>query len=332
MEYRSLGNTGVKVAPLALGTMNFGGVTPEAEAIRMIHKALDAGINLLDTSNSYARTESEQVIGRALKDGRRDRVVLATKAFFPTGEDPNDRGSSRRHILRAVQDSLRRLDTDWIDLYQLHRPDFDTPHEETLATLNDLVRGREVAYIGTSGFPAWRLMEGLSISERHGWAKYVTEQPPYNVLDRRIENELVPFAQEYGLGLLTWSPLAMGLAAGRYPSADTVEADSRAGRMGGTMRERVTERATEAGKKFGEIAASAGLTASQLALLWVKEQPGVTAPILGPRTEAQLDDALAILEMKLDPQLAQAIDELNPPGNALADFHNTLGWYKGRVR
>lgn len=331
MEYRVLGRTGVKIAPLCLGAMNFGAATPEDEAIRIIHKALDAGINLIDTSNSYQQGDSERIVGKALAGGRRDKVIVATKVYFPQSADPNDRGNSRRHILRAVRDSLKRLGTDWIDLYQLHRPDFEIPQDETLAALNDLVRQREVLYIGSSGFPAWKLMEGLSISERNGWARFVSEQPPYNLLDRRIENELVPLAKEHRIALLTWSPLAMGVAAARYERADTYEVDSRAARFGSIMRERVTERAIAAGKKIAELGQEAGLTAAQLALLWVKEQPGVTAPIIGPRTEAHLDDALQVMEMKLDKELSAALDEIVPPGSALSDFHNTLGWSKAKL-
>ena len=231
MDYRLLGRTGVRVSPLCLGCLNFGNPTPEPEAVRLIHKALDAGINFLDTADMYVRGESERIVGRALK-GRREKVVLATKFHFPMSADPNDRGNSRLHIMNAVEASLRRLDTEWIDLYQVHRPDFETPPEETLRALDDLVRQGKVRYIGCSTFPAWMVMESLALSERHGWARYATEQPPYNLLDRRIENELIPLARRYHLGLVPWSPLAMGLLAGRYPGLRPVSGRF-SGRPGG---------------------------------------------------------------------------------------------------
>jgi aryl-alcohol dehydrogenase-like predicted oxidoreductase len=311
--------------------MNFGGATPEAESIRMIHRALDAGINFLDSANVYNQGESERVVGRALAGGRRSQVVLATKVHFPTSPDPNDRGNSRRHIRQAVEDSLRRLDTDWIDLYQIHRPDPQVRQEETLRALDDLIRAGRVRYIGCSTFPAWQVMEALAISERLRLARYVTEQPPYNLLDRRIENELIPLAQRYRLGILPWSPLAMGMLAGRYAGLDDLPADSRAARIGSYAAARLSEAGVAAGRQVAELARAQGRTASQLALLWVKDQPGVTAPIIGPRTEAQLQDALVVLEDQLDRETAAAMDRIVPPGTAVADFHNTSGWMKMRV-
>ena len=331
MEYRRLGRTGVRVSPLCLGTMNLGGPTPEPEAIRMIHRALDAGINFLDSANTYNKGHSERVVGKALADGKRDQVVLATKAHFPQSDDPNDRGNSRRHLLQAVEDSLRRLDTDWIDLYQMHRPEFDVPQDETLRALDDLVRSGKVRYIGCSTFPAWMVMESLAISERYGLARYVTEQPPYNLLDRRIENELIPLAQRYDLGILPWSPLAIGVLAGRYSDADDLPEGSRAERIGDWAAKRVTAAGIAAGRQVVEIAGAHGMTASQLALLWVKDQPAVTSPIIGPRTEVQLEDALAVLDMTLDPELGALLDEIVPPGSAVSDFHNTSLWMKMRV-
>jgi aryl-alcohol dehydrogenase-like predicted oxidoreductase len=331
MEYRLLGPTGVRVSPLCLGTMNFGGPTAEADSIRMIHQALDAGINFLDSANVYNRGESERVVGKALVGDRRAKVVLATKAHFPQSDDPNDRGNSRRHILQAVEDSLRRLNTEWIDLYQIHRPVFDVSQQETLRALHDLVRDGKVRYVGCSTFPAWMVMEALAISERHGLVRYVTEQPPYNLLDRRIENELIPLAQRHGLGILPWSPLAMGMLAGRYERADGHPADSRAARVGAWAAARISEAGLAAGRQLAELALARGLTASQLALVWVKDQPAVTAPIIGPRNEVQLQDALAVLEMQLDQQTAAALDQIVPPGSAVADFHNTSGWMKMRV-
>ena len=328
MEYRNLGRTGVKVSPLCLGTLNFGAATPEDESIRIIHKAMDAGINFIDTANVYNKGESERIVGKSLADGRRQNTILATKFHFPQSDDPNDRGNSRRHILQAVDDSLRRLQTDWIDLYQIHRPVMDVPQDETLRALDDLVRQGKVRYIGCSTFPAWMVMEALAISKRLCLTRFVTEQPPYNLLDRRIENELVPLAQRYSLGLLPWSPLAMGILAGRYANAHDFPKNSRALRIGSIYAERVTAQAIAAGNKIIPIAKEHGLTPSQLALLWVKDQPAVTSPIIGPRTEAHLDDALPLLEMLLNPELADALDLVVPPGSAAANFHNTSGWMK----
>jgi aryl-alcohol dehydrogenase-like predicted oxidoreductase len=308
--------------------MNFGGPTPEPESIRIIHQALDAGINFVDTANMYVRGESERVVGKALMGGRREKVIVATKAHFPQSDDPNDRGNSRRHIMQAVEDSLRRLQTEWIDLYQIHRPVFDVPQDETLRALDDLVRQGKVRYIGCSTFPAWMVMEALSISERYGLARYVTEQPPYNLLDRRIENELVPLALRYNLGLLPWSPLGMGILAGRYEKSDDAPEGSRVARIGTWAAERVTQQSIKAAKEVSEVARDRGLTSTQLALLWVKDQPAVTSPIIGPRTEAHLDDALVVLEMSLDDETAATMDEIVPPGTAIADFHNTSGWMK----
>lgn len=331
MEYRPLGYSGVRVSPLCLGTLNFAGPTPKAESIRIIHKALDAGINFVDTANVYNSGETEKVVGKALRGGRRQRVILATKVHFPQSDDPNDRGNSRRHILQAVEDSLRRLDTEWIDLYQIHRPMFDVPQEETLRALDDLVRQGKVRYIGASTYPAWLLMEGLALSERYRLARYITEQPPYNLLDRRIENELVPLALRYRVGLLPWSPLATGTLAGRYQSPEAPPDDSRLARVGTFVAERVTESAISAAQKISTIADELKLTSAQLALLWVKDQAAITAPIIGPRTEAHLDDALPVLEMQLDPQTAERLDQIIPPGSAVANYHNNSGWMKQQV-
>jgi aryl-alcohol dehydrogenase-like predicted oxidoreductase len=331
MEYRLFGRTGVLVSPLCLGTMNFGGPTPEAEAIRLIHKSIDAGINFIDTANTYVNGGSETVLSKALAGGKRARVILATKVYFPMSEDPNDRGGSRRHILMEVENSLRRLKTDWIDLYQLHRPVFDLEQDETLRALDDLVHQGKVRYIGCSTFPAWRVMEGLAISERYGLARYVSEQPPYNLLDRRIENELVPLARRYQLALLPWSPLAMGMLAGRYADAETYPEGSRAARIQTWAADRVSPRALATAQQLATIADKYGITPLQLALAWVKDQPGVTSPIIGPRTEAHLDAALSVLDMHLDPQAAADVDEIVPPGSAVSDFHNTSTWMKMKL-
>jgi aryl-alcohol dehydrogenase-like predicted oxidoreductase len=312
--------------------MNFGGPTSEAESVEIIDAALDAGINFIDTANVYNAGESERVVGRALaRDGKRDQVVLATKVHGKMGDGPNDAGNSRYHIMRACEESLRRLQTDHIDLYQLHRPALDVPQDETLRALDDLVRQGKVRYIGCSTFPAWMVMEALALSERMGLARLVCEQPPYNLLDRRIENELVPLAQRYGMGLIPWSPLAGGILAGRY--AGGVPEGSRAARMGAgsPFDERKSERAVAAAQQVAEIAAARGMTASQLALLWCKDQPGVTAPIIGPRTFDHLRDNIAVLEHSLTDEDRAALDAVNGPGNAVSDFHNSNTWMRARV-
>ena len=332
MEYRTLGRTGVKVAPLCLGTDNFANPTPEAESVAIIDRALDAGINLIDTSNSYAQGECERIIGRALAaNGRRQQVILATKAHYPTGPGPNDRGNSRLHLMRACEDSLRRLQTDTIDLYQLHRPAFDIPMDETLGALTDLVRQGKVRYIGSSTAPAWKVMEALMVSELKGLVRFVSEQPPYNLLDRRIENELVPMCQAHGLAILPWTPLAMGVLAGRYSDAAAFPADSRASLRGGIYAQRVTARGIEIGKQFVQLANERGMSPAQLAVLWVKDQPGITAPLIGPRTVEQLEHFLPVLEMQLDESIRLACDELVPPGSVVANFHNSAPWMKMRV-
>lgn len=332
MDYRILGRSGVRVAPLALGTYNFGGRTPPAEATTLLHRALDAGINLVDTADSYGQGESERVIGRALAEsGRRHEVVLATKVHFPMGDGPNDRGNSRLHLMRACEASLRRLRTDYIDLYQIHRPDPAVPVAETLGALTDLIRQGKVRYAGCSTHPAWQVMEAIMVSELKGLTRYVSEQPPYNLLDRRIENELIPLAQRYDVAILPWAPLAMGVLAGRYDDAADLPEDSRAARVGGIYAERVTAAGIAAGRQFSRLAAEAGLSPAQLAVLWAKDQPGVTAPIVGPRTPAQLEELLPVLEMSLDDAVRVACDQLVPPGTAVVDFHNTADWMKMRV-
>jgi aryl-alcohol dehydrogenase-like predicted oxidoreductase len=340
MRYRRLGRSGLKLAPIGLGTDNFANPVDEVTAHALLDRATAAGINLVDTSNSYGGQrfagESERIIGRWLHaggggNGRRHAIVLATKVYYPTGPGPNDRGNGRRHIIRACEDSLRRLQTDRIDLYQLHRPSPDVPIEETLYALDTLVRDGKVLYIGTTTHPAWQLMEALHVSELRGWAHFVSDQPPYNLLDRRIENELVPLALKHGLGLIPWAPIASGLLAGRYQDAAHFPTDSRAALRGGIYAERVTERGVEASRRFVELAQDTGISPAQLALLWVKEQPGITAPLFGARTVAQLEHILPVLEMRLSAELRAACDELVPPGSVVANFHNTAPWMKMQI-
>ncbi len=329
MEYRSLGRSGVKVSPLCLGTGNFADPTPLDDAVRIIDQALDAGINFIDTANSYTHGESERMIGHALaQNGQRQQVILATKFHYAVGDGPNDRGNSRLHIIKACEDSLRRLQTDYIDLFQLHRPDFDIPVDETLRALTDLIEQGKVRYIGSSTHPAWKIMEAIMMSELKGYARLVSEQPPYNLLDRRIENEVVPMCQEYGLAVLPWSPMAMGILAGRYADAADFPADSRAALRGGIYAERVTAEAVTVGLQFVQLAEAHGMSPAQLAILWAKDQPGITAPLVGPRTVEQLEHMLPVLEMKLDDSLRAACDALVPPGTAVANFFNSATWMK----
>ncbi|HMO59912.1 MAG TPA: aldo/keto reductase [Roseiflexaceae bacterium] len=332
MEYRLFGRTGVRVAPLALGNMNFGNPTDEAESFRIVDRAIDAGITIIDTANVYNSGLSEEILGRALqRNGLREKVFLATKAFNPMGPGPNDRGTSRLHLIKACEDSLRRLQTDHIDLYQMHRPDFDTPPDETLAALTDLVRSGKVRYIGCSTHPAWKVMEALMVSELKGYVRYVSEQPPYNLLDRRIENELVPLCTAHGLAIIPWAPMAQGVLAGRYSDAAQPPTDSRAAQRGGIYAERVTAAGVAVGRKFVALAQEAGITPAQLALLWVKDQPGVTAPLFGARTVAQLEEALPVIEMRLSDELREACDTLVPPGSAVTNFHNSAAWMRMRL-
>jgi aryl-alcohol dehydrogenase-like predicted oxidoreductase len=334
METRTLGRTGVHVSTLCLGTANFGDPTPEPVAREMMQTALDAGINLFDTANSYNAGESERIIGRFLQDtGQRDRVLLATKVYYPTGDGPNDQGLSRYHIRRACEDSLRRLRTDHVDLYYTHRSASSAiPVDETLGALTDLVRQGKVLYLGCSTHPAWEIMEALMVSERKQYARYVAESSPYNLLDRRVENERVPLCQKYRLAMFPWSPIAMGMLAGRYPlDASFPEGSRAAANPQGIYAQRINRRGLRVAAKVGEMAARTGLTPAQLSLLWVKDQPGVTAPIIGPRTPEQLAEMLEVAALQTDEELRAAFDELTPPGMAVSNFHNTSGWMKATV-
>lgn len=336
MEYRSLGRTGVQVSPLCLGAMNFGDPTDEAESIEIINRALDGGINFIDTANVYNRGESERIVGKALKEnGKRDQVVLATKVHGKMGEGPNEQGNTRYHIIKACEDSLRRLQTDHIDLYQLHRPSLTVPQDETLRAFDDLIRDGKVRYIGCSTHPSWMVMESLAISERLNIARYISEQPPYNLLDRRVENELIPLAQKYGLAILPWSPLAGGILAGKY-TVDMLDEESypegsRADRAGEWFTRRVTRKGVEVAAEVKKMAQERGLTTAQLSTLWIKDQPGVTSPIVGPRTMEHLEQALAVMDMTLAEEDRPLFDALVHPGNVVADFHNSNPWMKARI-
>ena len=318
MEYRSLGRTGVKVSPLCLGTMMFGqrGNQDHDDCIRIIHRALDAGINFVDTANVYSAGESETIVGKALKD-RRPNVILATKVHFPMGEGPNHRGNSRVNIMREVENSLRRLQTDYIDLYQLHRPDPDTPIEETLRALDDLVRQGKLRYIGTSTFPAWELVESYWVSDVRNLVRFVCEQPPYSIFVRAIEKDVLPACQKYGTGVIPWSPLNRGWLAGKYRRGQDVDPESRVGRSDPFIDSPDSEkgrRKLELVEQLIPMAAEVGANLAQYALAWTLVNPVVTAPIIGPRIMPQLEDNLKALDVRIPPEHLALIDEMVPPG------------------
>jgi 1-deoxyxylulose-5-phosphate synthase len=318
---------------LCLGAMNFGGPTNEADSFTILNQAIDAGLNFIDTADVYNGGESERIVGKYIKEnGKRDQLVLATKVYSRVGEGPNEAGASRFHIIKACEDSLRRLQTDHIDLYQQHRPSLTIPQDESLRAYDDLIHSGKVRYIGSSTFPAWMIMEALSISEKYNLARFISEQPPYNLLDRRVENELIPLALKYGLAILPWSPLAGGILAGRYSAKEEFPEGSRATRMGTMFTERISPRAREVTAEVTKLANERGMTSSQYALLWLKDQPGVTAPIIGPRTVGHLTDNLAIIDKKFTTEDRVLVDNLMHPGNAVADFFNSNEWMKARIR
>ena len=333
MEYRKLGRSGVLVAPLCLGAMNFGNPSTEEESFAIMQCALDAGINMIDTANVYGRGTSEGIVGKFLKENNlRNNVVLATKVYNKMGDAPNQMGGTRYHIIKECEASLKRLQTDHIDLYQLHRPPLTHPQDETLRAFDDLIRAGKVRYIGCSTHPAWMVMEALAISEKYNLNRYISEQPPYNLLDRRVENELIPLCQKYDLAVLPWSPLAAGVLVGRYNKAGEYPEGSRAGRWDGKISEgRVTAKGIEVARKLEVMALERGMTSAQLALLWLKDQPGVTAPIIGPRTLQHLEDTLFVLDQQLNTSDRELFDKLVHPGTAVSDFHSTNDWMKARL-
>jgi aryl-alcohol dehydrogenase-like predicted oxidoreductase len=323
LPYRPFGRTGVQVSPLTLGCMMFGGKTDLEDSCRIIDRALDAGINILDTANVYSRGESERVTGEALRrNGRRDRVVLCTKVHGSMDDsDPNAQGNSRRHIIAECEASLRRLRTDYIDLYQLHRPRPGIAIDETLRALDDLVRSGKVRYLGTSTFAAWQVVESLWCSKELGLNRVVCEQPPYNLLDRRIERELIPVAQTYGLALIPWSPLAGGLLTGKYRRGLAKPEGSRYEKPNEIQARRWTEGMFDVLEPLAALADSRNIALSQLALAWVVHRPGVTSPIIGPRTLDQLEDNLRALEVTLGAEDLRAIDAILPPGRMVSPFY-----------
>ncbi len=310
MQYRNLGRTGIKVSPYALGAMMFGAIgNPDHDdSIRIIHKALDAGINFIDTADVYSNGESEEIVGKALK-GRRDGVVLATKLRSPMGDDPNRQGASRRWIMTSVENSLRRLETDHIDLYQIHRPDPDTDIEETLSALSDLIDSGKVLTIGSSTMPASDIVEAQWVAERRGLERFRTEQPTYSILSRGIESEVLPVVQRYGMGTLVWSPLAMGLLTGRVRKGQPSDL-----RRMNRFKHMTDERRLDAVEQIIPIADKAGIKLTHLAMAFAIAHPGVTSAIIGPRTMEQLDDLLAGVDVALTDEILDEIDAIVPPG------------------
>jgi len=327
MEYRSLGRTGMQVSPLCLGAMMFGawGERDHDTSIKIIHTALDAGINFIDTADVYSQGESEVIVGKALAGGRRDDVILATKVHSQMGVpvdapagtkgDPNHRGNSRRWIVSEVDNSLRRLGTDWIDLYQIHRPDPGTDIEETLSALTDLQRQGKIRAFGSSTFPAYQMVEAHWTAERRGLARFVTEQPPYSILVRGIEADVLPVAQRYGMGVLPWSPLAGGWLTGRYRKGQDVPKSTRSSRIPQRydLSTPENQRKLEAADALADLADKAGLSLIHLALAFVMQHPAVTAPIIGPRTLEHLESQIGAADVTLPADVLDRIDEIVPP-------------------
>ena len=311
MNYRTLGRTGIKVSPYALGTLMLGadvGNPDHDDSIRIIHKALDAGINLVDTADAYAQGASEEVVGKALK-GRRDDVVLATKVRRPMGDDPNQQGASRRWIMTAVENTLRRLKTDHIDIYQIQRPDPETDIEETLSALTDLIHSGKVRAIGSSTTPASDIVDAQWVAERRGLERFRTEQPPYSILNRGIEREVLPLAQRFGMGTLVWGPLGQGMLTGRARKGRPSDL-----RRAAFFKAMTDERRLDAVEQLIPLAEEAGLPMTHLAMAFATAHPGVSSALLGPRTMDQLDDLLAGLDVTLSDEILDRIDEIVPPG------------------
>lgn len=335
MEYRKLGRTGVEVSPITLGCMMFGGRTTPQDSIDIIDKAIDAGINFLDTANVYNQGRSEEVTGDALaRDGKRHSVFLATKVFNRMGEGPNMMGTSRMHVIEQCEASLRRLKTDHIDLYQLHRPFPGIPIDETLRALDDLVRSGKIRYFGTSTFGAWQVVESLWASEKLGLNRVVTEQPPYNILERRIERELIPMAQTYGIAIIPWSPLAAGLLTGKYRRGTPPPDDARyvADERFQISRAKWVDKLYDVIDALEPLAEAKGCTLAQLALAWCIQQKGVTSPIIGPRTMAQYDDNIGALDVTITEDDRKAIDRIVRRGDMVVPYYEAaFGPHEHRV-
>src|ERR1700693_6324945 len=332
MEYRTLGRTGIKVSPLCLGAMMFGawGTPDHDESIRIIDAALDAGINFVDTADVYSFGESEEIVGKALARTKRHKVVLATKVHGQMGQDPNAQGNSRRWIMAACDNSLRRLRVDYIDLYQTHRPSPETDIDETLGALTDLVRAGKIRYFGSSTFPAHEIVEAQWVAERRARERFVTEQPPYSILVRLIEKDVLPMCQRYGMGVLSWSPLAGGWLSGAFgPGKENTSRRSAMLTHHYDMSVPGNQQKPDAVTKLTGVADGAGLSLIQLALGFVLEHPAVTSPIIGPRTMEHLESQLPALELRLSADVLDRIDEIVPPGT---DLNVTdVGWVPAAI-
>jgi len=328
MEQRMLGRTGVPVSKLCLGAMMFGawGEPDHDESIRIIHAALDAGINFIDTADVYSGGESEEIVGKALAGGKRDEVVLATKVGFPMGEDPSRRGASRRRIIRGVEDSLRRLNTEWIDLYQIHRPDPNTDIDETLGALSDLVHQGKIRYFGHSTFAASQIVEAQWTARERGHLPFRCEQPPYSILTRGIEHDVLPTCEKYGLGVIPYSPLAGGWLSGRYRKRGELQGPASAARPPARfdMSDPANQRKLDAAEKLAQLADEAGITLIELALAFVLNHPVVTAAIIGPRTMGHLESQLTAAEIELTGDWLDRIDQIVAPGTTINVADN--GW------
>ncbi len=322
MQYRTLGRAGVKVSQLCLGTMMFGGPTNEKNSIRIIHRAMDAGINFLDTANVYNAGESERIIGKAVRTNRK-KWVIATKVHGSMGDDVNENGSHRFHIMSEVEASLKRLGTDHIDVYYLHRWDATTQIQESLRALDDCVRQGKVRYIACSNFQAWRICEALCTSEKFGLEEFVCVQPLYNIVNRDIEVELLPFCQKYGVGVVPYSPLARGVLSGKYRSGQESPAGSRAARQDRRiLQTELREQSYEVAQQLKPLADAHGKTLTQFALAWVLANPIITSVIIGPRTMEQLKDNLGCLDCTITENDENAINQLVPPGEHTGEGYN----------
>jgi aryl-alcohol dehydrogenase-like predicted oxidoreductase len=327
MEHRMLGRTGVSVSKLCLGAMMFGawGNPDHDESIRIIHRALDAGINFIDTADVYSAGESEEIVGKALK-GRRDDVVLATKVHFPFGEEPNHHGNSRRWIVTEVENSLRRLQTDWIDLYQIHRPQEDTDIDETLGALSDLVHQGKIRYFGHSSFTPSQIVEAQWTSERRGRERFRCEQPSYSMLTRGVEHDILPTCRRYGMGVIPYSPLAGGWLSGRWRKESGQQSSTRAERVPERfdLSLPANQRKLDAAEELAQLAEQTGITLIEMAIAFVLRHPAITAPIIGPRTMEHLESQLAAADVVLSDEVLDRIDEINPPGVTINRADN--GW------
>ena len=311
------------VSELCLGTIMFGGKTEETESMNIIDRALDAGINFVDTANVYSRGLSEVAVGKALKrNGKRGSIVLATKARQRMEDkDPNAEGLSRRHIIEECDKSLERLQTDHIDLYIMHRPMSSIPIDETLRALDDLIHAGKVRYLGASNFAAWQVIESLWVSKELGLNRFVSAQPPYSLMDRRVEREVAPMCQTYGIGITPWSPLAGGFLTGKYKRGENRPGEARhATRTPDTTSALFSGRAFDVVEALEKMGKEKGCSASQIALRWCKNQPGITSPIIGPRTMEQLEDNLGSLSVDLSEEDISSIDAVSPPGRAVSPY------------